>query len=189
MSDARCEEFRELVSAFVDEGLEAGDLLRLEAHVAVCPGCRAFEGEVRRFGDLLRAAEVFRPLRRPPAGFAALVASRAAQAPAPIVPFPPVRDARRVSRLPWLGMVAAAAAAALFFGWSWQRLLPADTALQQRLVRTASPVAGTAIAAADEGSMDGWVREHAMLARGSTILGPAEEIEFADFRAVAGPGR
>ena len=44
-----------------------------------------------------------------------------------------VRDARRVSRLPWLGMVAAAAAAALFFGWSWQRLLPADTALQERL--------------------------------------------------------
>ena len=45
------------------------------------------------------------------------------------------------------------------------------------------------LAAADEGSMDSWMREHAMLARGNTLLGQAEEIEFASFRDVAAPER
>ena len=37
--------------------------------------------------------------------------------------------------------------------------------------------------------MDTWMREHAMLARGGTLLGSAEESEFARFHAAAVPER
>ena len=164
VSDARCEEFRELVSAFVDERLDGGELLRLEEHLQGCAGCRAFEGELRRFKGMLRAAEVFRPLRRPPPGFAATVAARIERQPRPqVVPFPEVSAGRRLSRGPWIGMAAAAAAAALFFAWSWQRLVPVDSREQKVAVSSPAPVVD--VAAAVGGSMDTWMREHAMVAR------------------------
>jgi anti-sigma factor RsiW len=189
VSVTTCDEYRELASAFVDEQLEGEELLRLEAHLVVCPECQAFEGELRRFRELLRAAEAFRPLRRPLPGFAALVASRAAELPrAQVFPFSEGRAQRRVSRGPWIGMAAAAAAAALFFAWSWQRLLPDDSAVQRLAERTAAP-AQTAAAAPEEGNIDIWMREHTMLARAGTLLGPAEEIEFASFHAGAVPER
>jgi hypothetical protein len=37
--------------------------------------------------------------------------------------------------------------------------------------------------------MDTWMREHAMLARGGTLLGSAEESEFARIHAGAVPER
>ena len=188
MSDARCEEFRELVSAFVDDRLDGGELLRLEAHVRGCAGCRAFEGEVRRFRGLLQAAEVFRPLRRPPPGFAATIAARIEQqSRAQTVPFPETRAGRRGSRVPWAGLVAAAAAAALFFAWSWQRLLPVDEPGHKLVSSAAAPT--VEVASADGGSMDTWMREHAMLARGGTLLGSAEEFESATLHAGAVPER
>ena len=188
MSDARCREFRELVSAYVDEQLDAGELLRLEGHFLACAACRAFEGELRRFKDVLPAAEAFRPLRRPPPGFAALVAARIEGEPrARAIPFPRRRAGGRRSRVSWAGMVAAAAAAALLFAWSWQRLLPVASP-EQKLVRSAFAPA-VAVAAADSGSMDVWMREHSMLARGGTLLGPAEEFEFARLHAGAVPER
>ena len=196
MNDARCEEFRELVSAYVDDALGGPELLGLEAHLSGCAACRAFEAGMRRFSGLLQAAEVFRPLRQPPPGFAALVAARAVgQETSAAVRFPASRAVSRASRVPWMGMVAAAALAALFFTWSWQRLLPGDATPPQRVARAvapagpAAPPAGTVLAAADEGSMDSWMREHAMLARGNTLLGQAEEIEFASFRDVAAAER
>lgn len=177
MSLERCEEFLELVSAFVDERLEGGELLRLERHLESCPGCRAFEQDLRRFGELLQAAEAFRPLRRPPAGFAASVAARAAAGPAAsTVPFPAPAPPRRLRPLPWIS-VAAAAAAALLLAWSGQRLLPTEDPAQRRAALPAAVVT----AAADEGSIDLWMREHAMVARDATPLGPAEEVEFASF--------
>lgn len=179
MSDAQCEEFRELVSAFIDERLDGGELLRLDEHFQTCAGCRAFEGELRRFRGLLQAAETFRPLRRPLPGFAAMVISRIDRLPtAQIVPFPEPRAVRRPSRIPWFGMVAAAAVAALFFAWSWQRLLPAGSPDQNiAMPRWVAPVVD--VATADGGSMETWMREHTMLARGGTLLGSAEESEFA----------
>jgi hypothetical protein len=189
VSSTTCGEYRELASAFVDEQLEGAELLRLEAHLELCPECQAFEGELRRFGELLRAAEAFRPLRRPPPGFAAMVASRAAEPPTSrTVPFPDTRAGRRVSHGPWLGMAAAAAAAALFFLWSWQRLLPGDSPSQRLAARPPAPVSVVA-SASDEGNIDDWMREHAMLARAGTLLGPAEEIEFASFHGGAVPER
>lgn len=178
MSDARCEEFRELVSAFVDERLDGPDLLRLEAHLKACRGCRAFEDELRHFKELLPAAAAFRPLRRPPPGFAAMVVARIARLPrAQVVPFPEVDAGRRLPRAPWVGMVAAAAAAALFFAWSWQRLLPVGS-LEQKVVNVSVPRTLN-VASADGGSMDTWMREHVELTRGGTLLGSAEESENA----------
>lgn len=181
MSDPRCEELRELVSAFVDESLDAAELLRLEAHLAGCPGCRDFEARLRRFRELLPAAEAFRPLRRPPPGFAAVVAARAAaQAPGRAVVFAAARVPRRRSGILYLGL-AAAAAAVFFFAWSWQRLPSGEPAAQRLAARAVPGVVLTA--SADEGSMEAWMRQHSQLARGGTLLGPAEEVEFASFRA------
>jgi len=188
VSDAQCEGFREMVSASVDERLGGDELLLLEAHVRACAGCRAFEGEVRRFRGLLQAAETFRPLRRPPSGFAAMVAGRIDRLPhAQAVPFPEAPAGRRRSRVPWVGMLAAAAVAALFFAWSWQRLLPLGSPEQKMVTSIAAPT--MAVASADGGSMDAWVREHAMLARGGTLLGSAEETESAIVHSGAVPGR
>ena len=188
MSDAQCEGFRESVSAFVDERLDGEELLRLEEHVRECAGCRAFEGELRRFKALLRAAETFRPLRRPPPGFAALVISRIEREQhSRALPFPEAHAGRHRSRLPWVGMVAAAAAAALFFAWSWQRLLPVDAPDQKIVMSRGVPTVD--VAATDGGSMDTWMREHAMIARGGTLLGPAEESEFARIHSGTDPER
>jgi hypothetical protein len=33
--------------------------------------------------------------------------------------------------------------------------------------------------------MDSWLRQHALLARDGTLLGPAEEVEFANFQPTA----
>jgi len=183
VNDARCEEYHELVSAFVDERLDGPDLLRLETHLEACGGCRTFERELRHFKELLPAVEAFRTLRRPPAGFAALVAARAVREQGALtVPFPAARARGR-----WVGMVAAAAAAALFFAWSWQRLLPVDAPEQKIAMSSLAP--GVDVASADGGSMDTWMREHAMLAREGTLLGPAEEIEFARPHAGVAPER
>ena len=179
MSDPRCEVHRERVSAFVDERLAGPELLLLEEHLESCAGCRAFEAGLRRYRELIRAAEAFRPLRTPPPGFAAAVVARVAAAPAATVPFPAARARRRPAL--WAGYAAAAAAAALFFAWSWQRLLPGEDPAARLARRAAPPV--VAVAAVDEGNMDAWLREHAALARSGTLLGPAEEVEFASFSA------
>lgn len=179
MSDPLCDTYRELVSAFVDESLGGEELLRLEAHLAGCPGCRDFEARLRRFRELLPAAEAFRPLRRPPPGFAAAVAARVAEQPLErLVGFPAVRTGRRVSGAGWLSL-AAAAAAALVFAWSWQRLLPGESPEQKLASRPVPAVVMTA--AADEGSIEVWMHEHTRVSRGGTMLGPAEEVEFASF--------
>ena len=188
MSDAQCGEFHELVSAFVDERLGGGELLRLEGHLQACAGCREFEGELRRFRGLLQAAETFRPLRRPPPGFAAQVMAHIErQAHAQAIPFPEAHARRRLSRVPWVGMVAAAAAAALFFAWSWQRLLPVGSTEQKIVMTRVVPMVD--VAATDGGSMDTWMREHAMFAGGGTLLGSAEESEFARIHSGAGSER
>ena len=184
MSHGRCEEFRELASDFVDERLEGDDLLRLEEHFEACEGCRRFEAGLRRLRQLLRAGAAVQPLRRPPPGFAAALTARLAREAAPAaIPFPPrARPARLRARA--LAGLAAAAAAALFFAWSWQRLLPREEPAQ-RVAAGSAVSEPLRVAAAEEGSMDAWVRQHALLARDGTILGPAEEFEFASFRPAA----
>jgi anti-sigma factor RsiW len=187
MIGGRCEGFHEFASDFVDERLEGDDLLRLEEHLEACEGCRRFESGLRRLRQLLRAGAAVQPLRRPPPGFAAGVTARLAREapPAAVIPFPRPRSARLGARA--LAGLAAAAAAALFFAWSWQRLLPREEPAQ-RVAAGSAVSAPLRVAAAEEGSMDSWLRQHALLARDGTILGPAEEVEFASFRP-AGPGR
>jgi hypothetical protein len=105
---------------------------------------------------------------------------------AQVIPFPEARAGRRLSRIPWVGLVAAAAAV-LFFAWSWQRVLPVGSPEQKIVMPRVVPMVD--VAAADGGSMDTWMREHAMLARGGTLLGSAEESEFARIHAGAVPER
>jgi hypothetical protein len=188
VSDGQCEEYREKASAYIDERLDGGEVLSLAEHLRGCPGCREFEGGLRRVKNLLRDAEAFAPPRRPPPGFAAGVLAALDRAPAAqVVPFPGASAPPRRSPAPWLGLVAAAAAAALFFAWSWQRLLPIDSPEQH--MSAAPPAAGVDVATADGGSMAAWVREHATLARSGTLLGSAEGIEFAGDRSGALPER
>jgi hypothetical protein len=104
-----------------------------------------------------------------------------------VIPFPEARAGRRPSRISWFGMVAAAAVAALFFAWSWQRLLPVGSPEQKIVMPRVVPMVDVAVA--DGGSMDTWMREHAMLARGGTLLGSAEESEFARIHTGAVPER
>jgi len=186
MNEERCEDYRELASAYADDRLEREDLLRLDRHLGECPGCRDFERGLHRSRELLRAAEAVSPLRRPPPGFAAAVVARIDRQPrAQVVAFPAAPAGRPASRRPWIGMVAAAAAAALLFAWSWQRLLPVESPEQSAL--TSPAVQAVDLAAADGGSMDTWMREHDMLARGGTLLGSAEEREIARFHPAAIP--
>jgi len=163
--------------------------LRTEAHLEQCGDCSAFEAEMRRGKRLLAAAEAFRPLRRPPPGFAARVALLAfEQEPARTIAFPPARASRRLAAGSRLGLAAAAAAAVLFFAWSWQRVLNVDS-LETRLASRAAGPAVVVAASGGEGDIESWLHEHAMGARDGTLLGPAEEVEFARFPAGAGPGR
>lgn len=182
MSEANCEEHRELASAFVDERLEGAELLRLQAHLEACAACRRFEAGLRRLRQLLRAGAALEPLRRPASGFAAGVTARLVREGPVTVAFPGRRPARVPARL--VAGLAAAAAAVLFFAWSWQRLLPAEDPAQ-RIADRSAVSAPLRVAAAEEGSMDSWLREHALFARGGTILGSAEEFEFASYRPAA----
>lgn len=173
MSEPTCERFQELVSAWVDGEARAADLLPLERHLEGCAACRDFDAGVRRVRELLHAGDALLPLRRPAPGFAAAVTARAAAGrTGAVVPFAP-RPRPRV----WVGIAAAAAAAVTLFAWSWTRLLPGETATP--VAQRVSPaVQGVQTAGA---SMDDYLRRHAMLAREGTMLGPAEEIEFAAF--------
>ena len=183
MSDPRCERYRELASGFVDERLEAGELLDFEGHVEGCAACRDFEAGLRRVRQLLRAASAVEPLRRPPPRFAAGVAARLAREAAPAaLSFPRPGSGRRPLRA--LAALAAAAAAALFFAWSWERLLPPADPAQQVVWRGDGAVSRPDVL--EDGSMDSWLREHALLARGGTILGSAEEFEFVSRHAALG---
>lgn len=179
MNDERCEEYRELASAAADEQLPGADLLRLERHRGECPACRDFEAAVLRTRELLQAAEAFRPLRRPQVGFAAAVMRQtAAVAPGTRTVVLPARRPAKV----WVGLAMAAATAAVFFAWSWFRLLP----LEKTAPLAARPAA---ILVAEEGSMESYLHRHASLARDATILGPAEEVDFTTFTAGAASGR
>jgi hypothetical protein len=183
MNEERCEEYRELASAYADDRLGREDLLRLDRHLGECAGCRDFAGGVRRVRELLLAGEAVAPLRRPPPGFAAAVMRRAAAEPgagAGLVPFPAARPPRL-----WAGLAVAAAAAAVFFAWSWFRLLPVDQDRSAAL----SPRPAAVQLAREEGSMEDHLQRHASLAREATILGPAAEVDFVSHRAVADPGR
>ncbi|HEY5998038.1 MAG TPA: hypothetical protein VI078_01880, partial [bacterium] len=56
----------------------------------------------------------------------------------------------------------------------------------QRMAAGVVAPAPVRVAAAEEGDLDSWVRQHASVARDATLLGPAEEVEFASFDAAAG---
>ena len=42
-----CQELVELVTAYLEDGLSAVDRARFEAHVEICPGCRAYLAQIK----------------------------------------------------------------------------------------------------------------------------------------------
>lgn len=56
MSDLRCEEFVELVTAFLDGALEPESERRFVDHLSMCDGCEGYLDQIRRtvraLGDL-----------------------------------------------------------------------------------------------------------------------------------------
>ena len=53
MDDLSCKELVELVTEYLEGGLDAIDRARFEAHLTTCPPCRAHLGEMRRTIDVL----------------------------------------------------------------------------------------------------------------------------------------
>ena len=56
MSDLNCDEFVELVTAFVDDALDSDGKQRFVDHLAICEGCVRYLGQfrqtIRTLGDL-----------------------------------------------------------------------------------------------------------------------------------------
>jgi hypothetical protein len=53
MSDLRCKEFVELVTAFLDDALDAGTELRFVDHLKYCEGCDHYFHQIRTTISLL----------------------------------------------------------------------------------------------------------------------------------------
>ena len=43
-----CQELVELVTAYLEDGLPPEDRARFDAHIEVCPGCRAYLAQIER---------------------------------------------------------------------------------------------------------------------------------------------
>ncbi len=140
-----CNEWASAIDAMMDDELEAVAMKRLEAHLAVCVGCREMVVDLR---SLRQATEALPLAIEPPRDFWPSVASRLSARPVPVV--------RRFR--PWHlePLWAVAAAALIIFGvWlSQERLNPSvDTVAQRDSTNVVLPVtndrlvAGPAIAA------------------------------------------
>lgn len=56
-----CREFRELMSAALDQELSAGDQARLASHLSGCAACRVFQNELQESHQLVRGVEAIEP--------------------------------------------------------------------------------------------------------------------------------
>lgn len=54
-TELTCQEFVELVSDYFEDALEPADRARFEAHVADCPGCEIYLGQMRTTLELAGA--------------------------------------------------------------------------------------------------------------------------------------
>jgi anti-sigma factor RsiW len=62
-----CREIVELVTAYLEGGLSAGDRLAFERHVAICPPCRGYLSQMRKVAGMaggLREEDVPEHVRR-----------------------------------------------------------------------------------------------------------------------------
>ena len=124
-----CTDIKALLSALLDDHLDAPTLHRAERHLAECRSCRNFVGEAER-NERLIAEEVASAFWGvgPPEGFEQAVLSRTIHAP-------PLRPLRGWTR--WLGWVAAAAALVLLVT-TWQ--LDRNAAVTSTAGGPASPI-------------------------------------------------
>jgi anti-sigma factor RsiW len=178
MKPKSCNEFQELASAFIDDHLEVTGIYSLQRHLEGCRDCRRFLSELRRIRELVKAEEVHRALQAPSPGFTAALSRRLVEKSS----LPPAEKATVgffVWRPLWGRMAGAMMAAALlvFSGWAWYRLSVRDDARQ-----VVSSLSQGRLG--EEGSMEAYLRQHALRAMETTLLGPPEGLEFVDFGVV-----
>lgn len=103
MSDLSCVQMRELAAEMALDILAGYERATAQAHLNVCPSCRAYVSSLTQVSDRMLALV---PGAEPPLGFEDRVLARMGMTP------PPARQPRRR----WWPMAIAAAAAALVFG-------------------------------------------------------------------------
>lgn len=182
MNPVSCEGFQELSSAFVDDQLEAAEILSLQEHLRGCPECRRFLADIYRLQDLCRAEAAHRALRSPYPGFAAVVSRKMGLEGLPV----PARGEQAWfpwRRPLWTSLAGALAAALLVFaGWSWHRFSSREETRRAAVAPHLGQVG-------DLGSMDSYLRQHALLAIDATLLGPPGGMELIGFELDEEPGR
>ena len=73
--EMRCVEFVEAVTEWMDGALDDGERIILEEHLAICPHCLDYLGELRLAIAVLRGTEDAPAVAPPPAMRAALLAA------------------------------------------------------------------------------------------------------------------
>lgn len=127
----RCEQFRELISAYIEREMEAPLAAKMEEHAAQCLSCRVELQEVRQLWEMMSQMERVEP----PAGLHDRIVQEV-YARAPIAP-----------RLRWWELAwrprfafAAAAAVALLALLLWSRQTPTDAIALSVISGGAAPV-------------------------------------------------
>lgn len=176
MRERSCDDFQELASAMADEQLDSKSIFEFQGHLRECADCRGFLDNIYRVRDLIRAAEIQYSSQAASPAFSATISRRLdgehlfpARAATPTAASPaPLSFWRRFSG------AAAAAVLLLTVGWSWYSLMPPEGG---------TPVATTPaeVQEKDEGSMESYVRQHALQTMDATLLGPPDGIELASF--------
>jgi Putative zinc-finger len=60
-ADIRCRDIVELVTAYVEDGMDDADRTRFEMHIVVCRGCERYLEQMRTARDVTAEAEAEEP--------------------------------------------------------------------------------------------------------------------------------
>lgn len=176
MRERSCDDFQELASAMADEQLDSKSILDFREHLRECADCRNFLNNIYRVRDLIRTAEIQYSSSAVSPSFSAAISKRLSGERLFPARTPVAHAASPAPRSFWRHFSGAAAAAVLLLavGWSWYSLAPPEGG---------APVATSPadVQERDEGSMESYVRQHALHTMDETLLGPPDGIELASF--------
>lgn len=128
----RCEQFRELMSAYIEHSIEPPLAAKMEEHVAVCSACRAALEDLRHLWQMMAQAQ---PVEAPASLHARIMQEVYAKAPA--------TPALRWWELAWRPRFAFAAAAVLVLVSLvlWSRNVQTDAVALSIVTSSGKPVA------------------------------------------------
>lgn len=175
-----CEKYAELVSAYLDDELNASELLELAAHLKACASCSRLMEEFMEMKDLLRQAEPYWPKPSPTRGFLRAVKRRAREEWAPgdgqtIAGATPAAP-RRVAT-----MTVAAMAALLVLAGAAAYFQLRGPSVEVGPLPAAPGAAVYQLAREGNGeNLEAYIREHALESSRSLILDYEDNVEFVD---------